>query len=465
MDSSAVKHDRCAQLLEWAKQNGTFVHKNLKFIQTEHRGIEAIADPSGPGIDALDVLLRINYKTSFSYWNAIAAGKLDSSYCPQAPPLPRRFLDTCADHETVSAIFLVQHYLLGERSFWFPYIQTLPQPDDADDTAIPLIWEDEDLSWLHGTYLGHETPKQRRDLETRWDHALTQLADYGWDTTAYTSHLGLWAHYIFISRSFSTLAIEGDIANIKDEYHPIFKSGACIDDVPKVLLPILDLLNHDQHTGLAYDLTDEGLGLAKPMRVAPGQTVENSYDKDTQRWSNTVLLKDFGFILPANEFPELVLVPPIETTKPVHPSHVVFSTNSTTDDFYASSDEILLSFVTVRAPLRHPHGLVNPNHPSRTLRHFHPKLVSMVAFHVATLLERAALREDPDTPPSRRNQQATAAFLVDHVKRMLSDLLKEEREPRNGRQRLAQRYRSEQVAIIEAVLRDAAVQSESFLRE
>ena len=90
-----------------------------------------------------------------------------------------------------------------------------------------------------------------------------------------------------MSRAFSTLAREGSAADIKDEYQIIFKSGACIDDVPKVLLPLLDLLNHDQRAGMGYDFKEAGLGLRKATSLEPGQAIANPYDQDTQRYNNT----------------------------------------------------------------------------------------------------------------------------------------------------------------------------------
>ena len=156
---------------------------------------------------------------------------------------------------------------------------------------------------------------------------------------------------------------------------------------------------------------------------------------------------------------------PFDITKPLHPSHMVFSTSSTSEGEYASKEEIYLAYLTVRAPRRHLLGLMNPKAEARALRHFHPKLVSMVSFHVATLTERAALRNEPDALPSPRNQQATVGFLSSHLEKMM-DTLKSEKatqhEPANYRQRVAQAYAAEQVAIIEDVLKDMAIPSDLF---
>ena len=66
---------------------------------------------------------------------------------------------------------LMEHYLLGEESFWWPYISILPQPFErsaASDAPVenavcpkprqsfhtPLYFDKEDMLWLNGTNLG-----------------------------------------------------------------------------------------------------------------------------------------------------------------------------------------------------------------------------------------------------------------------------------------------------------------------
>jgi hypothetical protein len=168
------------------------------------------------------------------------------------------------------------------------------------------------------------------------------------------------------------------------------------------------------------------------------------------------VLKDFGFVIPGTEVSELVLSFPIDVTSPRHPSHVVFSTASTVDEFYASAEETFLAFVTVRAPFRHPHGLMNPMHETSVLRFFHPKLVSMVSFEVATLIERTALRNSPDEIPSARNRIATVQFLLSHLKKMEKAIVETNArvgDPAgNYRKIQAKLYREEQLTILQDVI-------------
>lgn len=69
---------------------------------------------------------------------------------------------------------------------WDRYIQVLPQPDDFSQPAIPLVWNDEDISWLQGTYLEDSVSNYRKDLELHWSEAMEVLKRADWDVSSYT---------------------------------------------------------------------------------------------------------------------------------------------------------------------------------------------------------------------------------------------------------------------------------------
>lgn len=61
-----------------------------------------------------------------------------------------------------------------------------------------------------------------------------------------------------------------------------------LDDTAKILLPILETLNHAQETNTEYDLDDKGLSVSKNIELKPGDPFYIAYDKETQRFNNTV---------------------------------------------------------------------------------------------------------------------------------------------------------------------------------
>ncbi len=59
-------------------------------------------------------------------------------------------------------LFLMREYLLQEKSFWWPYIRSLPQPDSANRLGTPLWYGREERVWIRGTNLefGAETKER-----------------------------------------------------------------------------------------------------------------------------------------------------------------------------------------------------------------------------------------------------------------------------------------------------------------
>lgn len=111
---------RYERFIEWTEQNGAYVHPSLKFVVTANRGAELVVHTGGEVIKPFESLFRAPYAASLSYFNAVSAGTAGSPYRPHSTSLPNDYLESTADHDTVGAVFLVQQYLLGDKSFWFP---------------------------------------------------------------------------------------------------------------------------------------------------------------------------------------------------------------------------------------------------------------------------------------------------------------------------------------------------------
>jgi histone-lysine N-methyltransferase SETD3 len=116
--SSGSAEKRYERFIEWTRQHGAYFHPSLKFIVTPNRGAEVVV--TGKGIKPFETLFTVPYGISLSYFNAVSAGVEGSSYQPHSESLPQEYLRSTSDHDTINAIFLVQQYLLGEKSFWYP---------------------------------------------------------------------------------------------------------------------------------------------------------------------------------------------------------------------------------------------------------------------------------------------------------------------------------------------------------
>lgn len=156
-----------------------------------------------------------------------------------------------------------------------------------------------------------------------------------------------------------------------------------------------------------------------------------------------------------NEACEATLTLPFDPTAVMHPSHSIFSLASTVDECYSSAEFAYVALVSVRSPSKDPRGPLQPDHEVPALSHFHPLLVSMVSFRVANLLERVALRDNPDKLPTVRLKRATVSYLVNHIRKMLQDFKVQNSRrkcPRNEREQRAYSYRLEQEQILQEIL-------------
>ncbi|KAJ9191318.1 hypothetical protein DTO164E3_6136 [Paecilomyces variotii] len=454
-DQAYSMNQKYRELVQWANNNGAFIHPSCEFHAAPGGGGTLSVKIDGQVIEPQSIFLRMPYCLSLSYLNAISAGKERSHYVPRSKPLPDALLQSTADHDTIGNIFLMQQYILGSESFWYPYIQVLPQPDDSSQPAIPLVWHDEDISWLRGTHLEEAVKSRRKDLKRRWREAIEVMKHAGWDVSCYTMDLFLWADFCFTSRQFPSVALAGDSASLKPEYRPLVEDGISSEDGPRILLPLLDGINHVQEPPSDWHFDEDGLAVAKSLEMKPGEEICYPYDKPGERLNNTILLRDFGFIIPNNEACEATMTFPFDPTVVLHPSHSIFSLESTVDECYSSAEFIYVALVSVRSPSRDPRGPLQPSHEVPALSHFHPNLVSMVSFRVANLLERVALRKDPSKLPTERLKKATVEYLVRHIQKILQTMVEQSSllgAPRNERQRRAYAYRLEQEDILREVL-------------
>ena len=72
-------------------------------------------------------------------------------------------------------LFLVEQYLLGQNSFWWPYIQSLPQPGDTSVFNNTVFFNEDDFRWLEGTNLGAATQTRKVLWRREFDDAMNVL--------------------------------------------------------------------------------------------------------------------------------------------------------------------------------------------------------------------------------------------------------------------------------------------------
>ncbi|KAG8530918.1 uncharacterized protein KY384_004275 [Bacidia gigantensis] len=176
--------------------------------------------------------------------------------------------------------FLVEQLLLGQDSFWSPYIQRLPQPGDSNGLNTTLYYDQEDFKWLQGTNLGAATLGRTQLWRQEYEDSMKILrvgsATYDWNP--WTWELYLWATTVLTSRSFPVASV--------------FKPD---EDIP-ALVPGLDLLNHSPSAQVVWNLDGDRYTISVDEPIHSGCEVLNNYGPK----SNEELLIGYGFCIAGN---------------------------------------------------------------------------------------------------------------------------------------------------------------------
>ena len=285
--SAMFQGDRGIQeLLEWGQQHTACLDSKVEIYQDSATGLSfrAVEDLQ-PGA----TVATCSYPISLSYLNTIS----NTRFPNWSEPFPKNFLEALGkdDPNVIGFFFLMQQFLMKEKSFWWPYIRLLPQPNEPDSLIIPALWPEEDRYFLNGT--NAEPPiKKRNDLwMSEWRNAISLLENNFTDWREYSHDLYKWAATIFGSRSFraSLVVAEGALESEPEAHNHIKK------DRFSLLLPIIDIGNHNGINSVQWiPNKDSGLSFLTQMLVPKGDQIFNFYgDK-----SNSELLVAYGFMLP-----------------------------------------------------------------------------------------------------------------------------------------------------------------------
>jgi len=297
------------ELLLWARSNHTSLHSSVEVYEDEITGLSfKAAKEIPPGTN----FVSCSYETTLSYLNAI---QLSSEFqLHGSQPFPPGFVEALTPEypNIIGHFFLVQQYLMGDKSFWWNYIKLLPQPDQPGRLALPIWWPEEDRKFLSGT--NAEPPILRRQelWKEEWARWVAMLENQVEDWEKYDYLLYQWAATIFGTRSFrASLTIPHEIL----EQLPTSQNRDLIlDHIQRdrfsVLLPVLDIGNHNGVNQVFWAKDPEAghFGLRTLDDVEQGCQIFNFYGHK----SNSELLVGYGFTLPnlENDTVNLKLTPP-----------------------------------------------------------------------------------------------------------------------------------------------------------
>ena len=155
---------------EWFVAGGGYFHCDAEPVCSA-RGVFLRVKPESAPLDSGSMIVSCPHKLIFSFANIPSSSILSCTILPRWP--------NSIDRTVLTRLFLIEQYLLDKESFWWPYIQSLPQPDDEHAFNTPLWYEEEDFVWLHGTNLGKAALARKDVWEREFKEAMRCLNESG----------------------------------------------------------------------------------------------------------------------------------------------------------------------------------------------------------------------------------------------------------------------------------------------
>lgn len=280
--------DRFPSLIEWASSHGATLHPSLEVARDERSGA-GFRVKQGAALSAGDPVATCPMPLSLSYLNALPSPPAPFHKDASSPPFPEAFLRSAPPH-VVGRFFLVQQYLRGQESHWWPYIRSLPQPDDSASWTLPPFWEEDDRELLEGTNLEVSITKINTTLKREFNDAQRLLGE--WEGgSKFTRSLYNWAYATFTSRSFMPSLVVPSLDELE------LPEGVKSWDDFSILLPLFDIGNHSITAKTTWETEGTGCRLVTRDAYGGGDQVFNNYGMKT----NAQLLLAYGFVIPPTE--------------------------------------------------------------------------------------------------------------------------------------------------------------------
>jgi hypothetical protein len=293
-------------LLTWATGHGTFLSKNLRFKPIVEGNLGCFYEGNQTQDGELDGnQIKLPVKLAITLQNAI---KLFGDGF-------QTIAEKSSNTNSLLKLYLCREITTDyiEKSFFKPYLEALPTLGQINS---PYTWLELDKALLKGSNLGSSLSDNLALIIEEWWQVINLLPesvpkppnhfvnmkfyyeykfykdddfhnyfinDYDLENwTGFANYL--WASLILKSRSFPAYLLQETTKDTK------FKQDEAM------LLPVIDLLNHDPRAKVNWAVSEDGFFNFKSDSVVPNQQLFNNYGMK----GNEELLLAYGFCLQDN---------------------------------------------------------------------------------------------------------------------------------------------------------------------
>ena len=162
-------------LESWFRSHGGYLHRNIRILQAPSDSSSGIHYHATGPIPPGTTFAHAPHSLALSYLNAL----VDDTF-PVFAQQRHRF-----KVEAIGFWYLMVQYVNLERSFWRPYLKTLPAPDS--EFTRPLFFEAPgDVAWLEVTDVWHTALARKKVYEQYYNDGIAVLREAGIDGQPYT---------------------------------------------------------------------------------------------------------------------------------------------------------------------------------------------------------------------------------------------------------------------------------------
>lgn len=268
--------DAHEDFVSWFRSNGGYLHKHVELTSNPSEG-NYLGVKEGYDLLPGSTVVSCPHDLTLS-WPAVRKYHFPNVHSNLLPHVATR-------------LYLMKQYLLKSQSPWWPYIRSLPQPDDSDAFRTPMYYNQEDLVWIQGTNLEHARNVRQDAWHKEYSDAFHRIFGdrskdeesefWTWWVTfgvpdpvvvlIYISReLYLWACTVISSRSYPGPAVFN-----KDEHS--FPTHDSQDGRSPVLIPGLDVLNHSPSSRVAWLWDASICTIQNDEMILGGSQILNNY--------------------------------------------------------------------------------------------------------------------------------------------------------------------------------------------
>lgn len=160
------------KLVQWVLENEGYLHPSAQLAFSSRKGYHAVVT-DGTTLSNGTRVASCPMPVTLSVLNALDIHPFSS----HGTRFPAPFLrDQSKNPQSLQAFFLMEQLLLGEKSWWAPYIATLPTVEDITS----MQFDEDDVIWLEGTNLKGGLSDQDAKWKEMFSHGVEQLKLLGW---------------------------------------------------------------------------------------------------------------------------------------------------------------------------------------------------------------------------------------------------------------------------------------------